>query len=113
MALPAKTSIRVDTLLESTLRSLDVAKKDAYPATVVDSIIACLLEGLASTLLSSEQQKHVTSIVVSWKECSNRSAFNAHQGQIEPLPWQAEPSVENVRPILSIAPTSYEAKKGV
>jgi hypothetical protein len=82
MALPAKTSIRVDAIIESAFRNLEAAKRITYPVAVADNTIACLVEGLAQTLLNQGQLEQVQAVLALWKECSSRS----------------EAIVENVRP---------------
>lgn len=69
MSLPAKTSIRIDALLESAQRNLEAAKQHTHPSSVVDSVLSCLLEQLASTLLSQQQQKQIQVVLGLWKEC--------------------------------------------
>jgi len=70
MSLPAKTSIRIDALLDATQRNLEAAKQNAHPSGVVDSVLTCLLEGMASTLLNQQQQSQIRTVLDLWKECS-------------------------------------------
>lgn len=80
MALPAKTSIRIDALLESTLRHLKAAKQNSYPTSVVDTALTCLIEGLACTLLNLQQQGQIQAVLALWKECSAISAEGENEG---------------------------------
>lgn len=74
MGLPAKTSIRVDALLDSAHRNLEAAKQNAYPVNVVDSVLTCLIEQLACAMLSQQQQQQIQAVLTLWKECSTISA---------------------------------------
>jgi hypothetical protein len=69
--LPAKTSIRIDALLDATQRNLEAAKQNAHPSSVVDSVLTCLLEGIAFTLLNPQQQAQIRDVLDLWKECSS------------------------------------------
>jgi hypothetical protein len=71
MALPAKTNIRVDALLDSAQRNLEAAKLNAYPSSIVDSVLSCLVEGLACTMLNQQQQAQIQTVLALWKECSS------------------------------------------
>jgi len=76
MALPAKTSIRVDALLDSAQRNLEAAKQNAYPSSIVDSVLSCLVEGLACTMLNQQQQAQIQAVLALWKECSANPVEN-------------------------------------
>ena len=67
--LPAKTAIRVDALIASTLNTIQGATTDSSPAPIANSTITGFVESLAQTLLSSEQQQQIKSILELWKQC--------------------------------------------
>jgi hypothetical protein len=65
--LPAKTAIRVDALIESTLTTIQGASTDQNLAPLVHSAMASFVESLARTVLTPEQQQKVTSLLDIWK----------------------------------------------
>lgn len=67
--LPAKTAIRVDGLIASTLNTIQGATTDSSPAPIANSAITGFVESLAQTLLSSEQQQQIKAILELWKQC--------------------------------------------
>ena len=67
--LPAKTTIRVDALIASTLKTIQGATTDSSPAPIANSALTGFVESLAQTLLSSEQQQQVKTILDLWKTC--------------------------------------------
>lgn len=67
--LPAKTTIRVDALIESTRNTIQGAITDRSPAPIANSAITGFVESLAQTLLSPEQQQQIKAILELWKQC--------------------------------------------
>ncbi len=82
MALPAKTSIRVNALLDSAQRNLEAAKLNEYPSSVVDSVLSCLVEGLACTMLNQQQQAQIQAVLALWKECSSANPVENEQPDV-------------------------------
>ncbi|HYU76155.1 MAG TPA: hypothetical protein VEL31_26070 [Ktedonobacteraceae bacterium] len=68
MKQPAKTTIRVNTIIESTLKNLEGAKEDVHSTPAVNGLMTYFIDALAQALLTEEQHEQVKAILSLWKE---------------------------------------------
>ena len=69
MKQPAKATIKVDTILASTIKSLQEAQEDVYPAPFANSAMFTFVDALAQVLCTAGQQQQVHTILELWKQC--------------------------------------------